>query len=106
MLALIEPSQNDAQTINARKLERINQNIQNNSSLYQFEDLPPEFGLDEHFQIRYPVIEKKSNGGIGSTKEYFVHSSGLKDNIKENDVVTFDVEQGKKGLNAVNVKRV
>jgi len=35
-----------------------------------------------------------------------VHSSGLKDNIKENDVVTFDLEQGKKGLNAVNVKRV
>jgi CspA family cold shock protein len=39
-----------------------------------------------------------------STKEYFVHSSGLKDNIKENDEVTFDLEQGKKGLNAVNVK--
>ena len=41
-----------------------------------------------------------------SPKEYFVHSTGLKDNIKENDVVTFDLEQGKKGLNAVNVKRV
>ncbi len=39
-----------------------------------------------------------------STKEYFVHSSGLKDIISENDEVTFDVEQGKKGLNAVNVK--
>ncbi|MFN8242342.1 MAG: cold shock domain-containing protein [Bacteroidales bacterium] len=39
-----------------------------------------------------------------SQKEYFVHSSGLKDRIKENDVVTFDLEQGKKGLNAVNVK--
>jgi CspA family cold shock protein len=26
------------------------------------------------------------------------------DNIKENDDVTFDVQQGKKGLNAVNVK--
>jgi cold shock protein len=39
-----------------------------------------------------------------SPKEYFVHSSGLKDKIKENDLVTFDVEQGKKGLNAVNVK--
>ena len=41
-----------------------------------------------------------------SPKEYFVHSSGLKDNIKENDVVTFDLEQGKKGMNAVNVRRV
>jgi len=39
-----------------------------------------------------------------SEKEYFVHSSGLKDIISENDEVTFDVEQGKKGLNAVNVK--
>ncbi|HUV00680.1 MAG: cold-shock protein [Bacteroidetes bacterium RBG_13_43_22] len=39
-----------------------------------------------------------------SPKEYFVHSSGLKDNITENDEVTFDLEQGKKGLNAVNVK--
>ena len=39
-----------------------------------------------------------------SPKEYFVHSSGLKHNITENDEVTFDLEQGKKGLNAVNVK--
>jgi cold shock protein len=39
-----------------------------------------------------------------SQKEYFVHSSGLKEKIRENDVVTFDLEQGKKGLNAVNVK--
>ena len=39
-----------------------------------------------------------------SDKEYFVHSSGLNDNITENDEVTFDLEQGKKGLNAVKVK--
>lgn len=37
-------------------------------------------------------------------KEYFVHSSGLKETITENDEVTFDLEAGKKGLNAVNVK--
>jgi CspA family cold shock protein len=37
-------------------------------------------------------------------KEYFVHSSGLKDDIKENDEVTFDLQEGKKGLNAVNVR--
>jgi len=41
-----------------------------------------------------------------SSKEYFVHSSGLKDNIGENDEVTFDLKEGKKGLNAVNVKLV
>jgi len=39
-----------------------------------------------------------------SPKEYFVHSSGLKETIRENDEVTFDLEQGKKGLNAVHVK--
>ncbi len=39
-----------------------------------------------------------------SSKEYFVHSSGLKDKIKENDEVVFDLQEGKKGLNAVNVK--
>ncbi|MBC8054630.1 cold-shock protein [Paradesertivirga mongoliensis] len=41
-----------------------------------------------------------SNGG----SEIFVHSSGLIDNIRENDTVSYDVEQGRKGLNAVNVK--
>jgi CspA family cold shock protein len=39
-----------------------------------------------------------------SSKEYFVHSNGLKESIRENDEVTFDLEEGKKGLNAVNVK--
>ncbi|MFO8023340.1 MAG: cold shock domain-containing protein [Perlabentimonas sp.] len=39
-----------------------------------------------------------------STKEYFVHSSGLIDSIRDNDEVTFELEEGKKGINAVNVK--
>ena len=39
-----------------------------------------------------------------SNKEYFVHVSGLVDKIKENDEVEFDLEEGKKGLNAMNVK--
>lgn len=37
-------------------------------------------------------------------KEYFVHVTGLSDKIRENDNVTFDIQEGKKGLNAVNVK--
>jgi CspA family cold shock protein len=37
-------------------------------------------------------------------KEYFVHATGLIDTITENDEVVFDLEEGKKGLNAVNVK--
>ncbi len=37
-------------------------------------------------------------------EDIFVHSSGLSDNIRENDIVIFEVQRGKKGLNAVNVK--
>ncbi len=36
--------------------------------------------------------------------DVFVHSTGLIDNIQENDRVSFEVENGKKGLNAINVK--
>jgi len=39
-----------------------------------------------------------------SSEDIFVHSSGLIDNIRENDKVEFDVERGKKGMNAVNVR--
>jgi CspA family cold shock protein len=34
----------------------------------------------------------------------FVHATGLNDEIRENDSVSFEVTEGKKGLNAVNVK--
>lgn len=40
----------------------------------------------------------------GTGTDVFVHSTGLIDEIRENDKVSFDVENGKKGLNAVNVK--
>jgi|TARA_B110000285_G_C15109107_1_gene609931 cold shock protein len=39
-----------------------------------------------------------------SKKEYFVHISGIIDEIKEGDDVEFDLKEGRKGLNAVNVK--
>jgi CspA family cold shock protein len=39
-----------------------------------------------------------------TNNEYFVHVSGLIDEIRENDDVVFDLQEGKKGLNAVNVK--
>ena len=41
-----------------------------------------------------------SNGG----QDIFVHVSGLYDEIRENDKVSYEVQNGKKGLNAVNVK--
>jgi CspA family cold shock protein len=39
-------------------------------------------------------------------KEYFVHISGLIDEIHEDDAVNFDLKEGRKGLNAVDVKLV
>lgn len=35
--------------------------------------------------------------------DIFVHISGLIDDIRENDSVSYEVENGRKGLNAVNV---
>ena len=46
------------------------------------------------------IVEEETN------KEHFVHISGLIDEIREGDVVEFDLTEGKKGLNAVNVKVV
>jgi len=40
----------------------------------------------------------------GSQEDHFVHISGLIDEVREGDVVEFELQQGKKGLNAVNVK--
>ncbi|UII19477.1 cold-shock protein [Fulvivirga ligni] len=39
-------------------------------------------------------------------QEYFVHISGLVDEVGENDEVTFELQEGRKGLNAVNVRLV
>ena len=41
-----------------------------------------------------------------SDNEYFVHVSGLIDKIQEDDEVNFDLKEGKKGLNAINVKLI
>ncbi len=37
-------------------------------------------------------------------QDIFVHSTGLTEDIRENDNVIFDVENGKKGINATNVR--
>lgn len=39
-------------------------------------------------------------------EDIFVHASGLEDDIRQGDNVTYDVENGLKGLNAINVRRV
>ena len=51
--------------------------------------------------------ETKGFGFVKETdtdKEYFVHVSGLIDQVRENDQITFELKEGKKGLNAVNVR--
>ncbi len=53
--------------------------------------------------------ESKGFGFIceeNSNKEHFVHVSGLIDEVREGDFVEFELQEGKKGLNAVNVKVV
>jgi len=46
------------------------------------------------------IIDTENN------EKYFCHVSGLLDDIAENDKVTFELERGMKGMNAVRVKRV
>lgn len=41
-----------------------------------------------------------------SSEDIFVHQTGLIDEIRENDKVSFDIEKGRKGMNAVNVKLI
>ena len=46
------------------------------------------------------ILEDETN------KEIFVHHTGLTDRVRENDLVSYDVVEGKKGQNAVNVKKI
>jgi cold shock protein len=39
-------------------------------------------------------------------EEIFVHASGLTEEIRQDDNVSFDVTEGKKGINAINVKKI
>ena len=51
--------------------------------------------------------ESKGFGFIvddSTNEEYFVHVSGLVDEIKEDDKVEFELKEGRKGMNAVDVK--
>jgi CspA family cold shock protein len=53
------------------------------------------------------INEKKGFGFIkpaGAGDDIFVHSSGILDDIYENDRVEFELQQGKRGMNAVNVR--
>jgi len=72
--------------------------------------------LQKYYKFNYTIMSKgtvkffnesKGYGFIteeGVEKDHFVHITGLIDEIREGDVVEFDLKDGNKGLNAVNVK--
>ena len=79
--------------------------------------MAPSLQLNKYYKLNYIMSkgtvkffnDAKGFGFIteeGVDKDHFVHISGLVDEIREGDEVEFDLEEGKKGLNAVNVKVV
>ena len=73
----------------------------------------PKREKEETILIRKGRVEFFNDSkGYGFIKEletqekYFVHANGLMEEIKENDMVTFELERGMKGLNAICVKKV
>ena len=66
--------------------------------------------MDTQIQGTVKFFNEEKGFGIikhdDSNKETFVHANGLIDQIEANDKVIFDVQEGRKGLNAVNVKRL
>ena len=68
------------------------------------------FTMDTQIQGTVKFFNEEKGFGFikhdDSNKETFVHANGLIDQIEANDKVVFDVQEGRKGLNAVNVKRL
>ena len=75
-------------------------------------------GFFKSLDISKNVIQKNMNEGTvkffnvakgfgfitNGNVDIFVHASGLKEEINQNDEVTFDIERSPKGLNAINVR--
>ncbi|WP_162054274.1 cold-shock protein [Pontibacter pamirensis] len=78
-----------------------------------------QIGVPKHEEVDPADLIRKgtitffnTSKGYGFIKDHdsqdsiFVHQNGLEESVKENDKVTFEVEKGQKGLNAVNVKLI
>jgi cold shock CspA family protein len=77
-----------------------------------------ELGVPKRDKEELPAVRKgkieffNDQKGYGFIKEndtqekYFVHVNGLSETVKENDKVSFELEQGIKGINAVRVKKI
>ena len=80
--------------------------------------MAPSLHLNKYYKLNYITMSKgtvkffndaKGFGFIteeGTNKEHFVHVTGLEDDVREGDNVEFELVEGRKGLNAVNVKVV
>jgi len=78
--------------------------------------MAPSLQINNYYKFNYITMNKgtvkffnqsKGFGFIteeGVEKDHFVHISGLVDEVREGDTVEFDLQEGNKGLNAVNVK--
>ncbi len=76
-----------------------------------------EIGVAKREEEEYNPIRKgrveffNDSKGFGFIKDletqesYFVHVNSLEEEIKENNIVTFEIERGMKGMNAVRVKK-
>jgi cold shock CspA family protein len=76
-----------------------------------------QIGVPKHEEVETEVIRKGIVTFFNDAKAYgfikdqrtqesiFVHINGLLEPVRENDKVTFEVEKGQKGLNAVRVKK-
>ncbi|WP_298366836.1 cold shock domain-containing protein [uncultured Lutibacter sp.] len=72
------------------------------------EDREEEVAADRQGKVSF-FDSSKGFGFIidtNSQEKFFVHVSGLLEEIKENDKVTFELEKGLKGMNAVRVKKI
>lgn len=70
--ALIKPNPNTARASNARMLSRIAHRSEQDGQLSKAERLDPEFGIEEHFQIRNLSPDTNAKTTAASTKEYFI----------------------------------
>lgn len=115
---------------NSKKGEGFDQMIAYVDEFGQITDTPPdptkkveielesiEIGISKKIEEEVDPIKKgkidffNESKGYGFIKEdqtnesYFVHVNGLIDEVNEGDKVTFELEKGPKGMNAVNVKK-
>ena len=84
--------------------------LQNKILLYLQDNLISNFSIFMKTGTVKFFNESKGYGFItddNSKEDFFVHVTGLNGiQIQQNDKVEFDTQEGKKGINAVNVKKV